>query len=262
MRIIDAHAHIASWPSLGECEEVLLESLEKYGISFTLVSNADAAEFPSVPTARERVKDQLECLKETVDFCKRSHGRVGAAIWIRPFYEREIPQELIDYIKENRRYIHAFKFHPYDEKMRSNDPALFPYYELALELGLPFLVHTAADEWSRIDDLAEMAEKYPDLIFIAAHLELCSDNEHAIEVMKRHPSIYGDTAWVPMEKALKCMKECGVDHLMFGTDNPIDGLDTLDNPMYREYYENAYGLSEEDLEALMFGNAMRIYQIP
>lgn len=260
MRIVDAHAHIASWPTPKETEDTLLESLEKYGISYTIISNADAAEFPSVGDHHPYL-NTLEAAKEAVRFAREHPDKIGVAIWLRPYYEKEITPELRAFIAENRDLIKALKFHPYDEKMPVDDPSLIPYLELAKELDLPVLVHTATDEESRIEHLIEVAKAYPEVAFVAAHLELCSNNLHAIEAITPYPNIYCDTAWVPIDKAILAMDILGSDRVMFGTDNPIDGVDTLGNPMYTDYLENRLNLRGDLYEKLMEGNAAFVYKI-
>ncbi len=56
--------------------------------------------------------------------------------------------------------------------------------------------------------------------------------------------------------------------MLFGTDNPIDGPDTLlhnktgDRSLYQEYfYELREQLSEDDYHNLMYKNAQRIFRI-
>ena len=56
--------------------------------------------------------------------------------------------------------------------------------------------------------------------------------------------------------------------MLFGTDNPIDGPDTLlhnktgDRSLYQEYFIELRGLLDaDDYENLMYKNAQRIFQI-
>ena len=59
------------------------------------------------------------------------------------------------------------------------------------------------------------------------HLGLGTDHELAIKLISKLPNLYGDTTWVNAKDTLKAIKVCGVDKIMFGSDNPIDGLETL-----------------------------------
>jgi uncharacterized protein len=260
MLIIDSHAHIASWPTIKKSEDMIAESMERYGVKFTLLSNCDAAEFPSVGKKPKVQKDTLTCLKEVVAFVKKYPTELGALVWIRPRKEK-LSQELIDYIAANRRYIYGIKFHPYESHLRIDTKTMMPWINLARTFGMPMLVHTAQDQYSDIRFLKTVADFNPDVTFVAAHCQLCSDNSAAFEVMKTTPNIYGDTAWVNMKFARKILTKIGPDRLMFGTDNPIDGVDTLANPMYHDYFTNRLRLPAHIYHNLMARNAMKVFGI-
>ena len=118
------------------------------------------------------------------------------------------------------------------------------------------------DIYSSIKYLADVAGRFPKVRFIAAHLELCSNHECAIEAMKEHPNIYCDTAWVDMATAKKVIDEVGEDRIFFGTDNPIDGKGTLANPLYASYFKNEIGLPKKQYEKLMGKNAEAFFHLP
>ena len=70
------------------------------------------------------------------------------------------------------------------------------------------------------------------------------------------------------EKAIKFIDKCGNHKLMFGSDMPIDGLDTYSEngsgqpSMYREYFNGLETkLSSEDYEKLMWKNATRFFKL-
>ncbi|MGN1262059.1 MAG: amidohydrolase family protein [Candidatus Enteromonas sp.] len=261
MKFIDIHAHIASWPTLTDTEEAVLASMESHGIRFALVSHCDAAEFPSVGDETPRGLDSIAIHEELLAFQRANPSRIGGYFWIRPYAE-EVTPRLSRYIHEHRSSIYGLKFHPYTAQVKINDSRLDPYFRLARQEGLPVLVHTAMDIYSSIKYLAEAAERFPDVKFIAAHLELCSNHECAIEVMKKHPNIYCDTAWVDMETAKRVIEEVGEDRIFFGTDNPIDGKRTLNNRMYEAYFENAANLPKKQYEKLMGKNAEAFFHLP
>lgn len=260
--IIDCHAHIMSSPSLLECEDTLLASMDKYGVDFALVSNCDAAEFPTGASAEVSGKDALTCLKETMTFVKQYPTRLGAAVWIRPVFEKGPSRELREYVSNNRDHIFALKFHPYAERTRVDSPLLEPYLDWAEKERLPVLVHTAEDEYSDVDFLVNVANLRPKIRFIAAHLQLLSDHSKGVEALRKAPNIYADTAWVPMKISAKVLRSIGPIRMMFGTDNPIDGLDTLSNPMYADYFKNKSRLSACLWKRLMSRNAIDLFSLP
>jgi predicted TIM-barrel fold metal-dependent hydrolase len=258
--IIDAHAHLAHWPTLKECESELLLSQERYGVAYTLISDCDCAEYPSVTKYGIHRVSCLQGLRRVLSFVKLYPDRFGALVWINPHNEIVTP-ELEKCIADNRQWIHGLKFHPYESQLKISSPKLKPYLELARKFNLPICVHTAQDKYSDVAMLGAVAEKNPDIIFVAAHMQLVSDNKAALEVLKKHPNVYGDTAWVDMKIAKKVLTEIGEDRILFGTDNPIDGVDTLNNPMYQAYYKNKVKLPGRLLHNLMYRNAEKVYHI-
>ncbi|MCR5348130.1 MAG: amidohydrolase family protein [Bacilli bacterium] len=261
MHLFDAHSHIASWHSVPEAERNLLLNMDRHGIDATLVSNADCTSFADESTPYAAHKTAAQGLKEVLDFAARNPGRIFAAAWVCPHLEPEPPLELASLIKANLHVVKALKLHPFCEQIAPDDPRLEPYYEIARTLGLPILSHTAVDENSKITHLAAAAKAHPELCFVAAHLELCSDHRFAIETIKDVPNVYADTAWVDLPSAICAIEALGENRVMFGTDSPIDGANTLDNPIYRDYFENVAHLDERTYSLLMRENALRLYKI-
>ena len=140
--------------------------------------------------------------------------------------------------------------------------------ELARKYKLPVIVHTADSENDSPMRVYEMACRYPDLIFVMAHMGLGTDNKLAVDLMEKAENLYADTAWVPIETTLEIIRRYGSERIMFGSDNPIDGLDTYDcNPkgepsLYRQYFGPLKDrISTEDYENLMEKTARRVLGI-
>ena len=262
MQVFDAHTHLGTWPSIKECQESLLCGMRRKNVLFSLVSHADCSSFPGEVAPDIEPLSAVEGLKGCLAFAKENEGRIFVAVWVKPRIEPFPSEELIRLMKENRRYIKAIKLHPFCERTPADSPAMEPYYALAREFDLPILVHTAVDEDSAIEHLVAAGKRNPDLRFVAAHLELGSDHRHAIEALKGVPNIYCDTAWVDLSSALLAQEELGADHVFFGTDAPVDGADTLDNPMYGEYFAHAEGSLHSRLSLVLFDNGVAFYDIP
>ena len=261
MNIIDAHAHIASWPSLKQSKANLIADMDRHFVSRALVSNADCATFPSVENYPRRPVDAATGLKEVLDFANEHPGRIYAAAWFCPGREPGPSKRFVALLEGNRNLVKALKLHPYCERIAADDPRVEPYYALAKRLDLPVLVHSAVDEYSSIGHLAAACRAHPDLRFVGAHMELCSDHRYALSTMMETPNLYADTAWVDMPMAKRVLFEVGIDRIMFGTDAPIDGDGTLNNPMYQAFFENQEGLSEELFHRLLEGNAASFYRL-
>jgi hypothetical protein len=93
--------------------------------------------------------------------------------------------------------------------------------EAAAELRLPILYHCA-----RVSDFHLLAQEYPGIAFIVAHLgSFASQNwtEHvaAIDLARRYANVYLDTSSVVYFKFLEqAAREAGPGKLIFGSDGP------------------------------------------
>lgn len=258
---IDAHAHIASWPTEKECIKNLFGGMKKYGVNYALVSDCDCSEFVDSGERNPNKLTAIEGAKRVLRLVKKYPDKIGLAIWVNPHFEK-VDDKFVSFIEENREFVHAIKIHPYESRLKISSKKIIPYVELAERFSLPVLFHTAADEYSDITMLLSLAKKYPNVKFVAAHLQLLSDNLFAIECMKKVNNLYCDTAWVPMKNAKKVLKEVGETRIVYGSDTPIDGLDTYANPLYQEYWNNRYKLKKSLYQKLMANNAIDLYSLP
>lgn len=260
MNTIDAHAHIASWPTVAESKRNLLHAMKVHYVEAALVSHADCSTYPGEHGFNAIPLSSIQGLMEVLAFAKENPGKIYAAVWIKPLVEPTPSPELLRLIDENRPLIKAIKLHPFCERIPPDDPRMEPYYELARTLELPILVHTALDPDSSIGHLVNAAKAHPDLRFVAAHLELASTHDFAVEAIKGTPNIWADTAWVDLKSAKNALMKLGKERVMFGSDAPIDGPGTLDNPLYISYFRNDIGLDEESYRMLIADNARAFYR--
>lgn len=257
--IIDTHMHVGKMLNFNLDEAVILEAMKKHDIDFGIVSSIEGTEFGhNFEVIPEELQiSQKEVNIRTLDFVKSNKGKLKGAFWIKPNLEGYggwIEQFLI----ENRDYFCAIKMHPFHSKMKPTDDKVRPYLELAEKLAVPFIVHTAGDIYSDPQNVYEAAKFYPKLNFVMVHLGLGTDNERAIELLEKLPNLYGDTTWVNTEKVLAAVKKCGSEKLLFGTDAPIDGVDTYEK--YKELISVLkLKLTRYEYENVMFKNAVRLF---
>ena len=165
-------------------------------------------------------------------------------------------------LREGGDCIKGLKIHPFYSMLPMTAPEIEPYLSYAAEKELPVLIHTASDEFSQPKFVYEAAKTHPRVNFIMAHVGLGTDNNDAIELIGSLPNLFGDTAWVKPESGLKLIKKYGAHKLLFGTDNPIDGVDTYAHPFYRTYFnEFRHWVTPDDYELLMHGNTERLYHL-
>lgn len=257
--IIDAHSHLGNVLNF-HMTDFLLPAIKKYGVDFSLVSNLEAVEVDQQMNdlPKEEQIDEIEVNQKALDFVKENQGMFGLLYWCKP-RTHGLNQETIDFIKKNRSYIYGLKFHPFYSNMPLTDKRIQPYFDLAKELHLSICVHTANDTNSYPKYVIEMARRNPSVKIVMAHLNLGGSCEEAIQAILNTPNLYGDTAWVSKENALAIMKKDS-KKLLFGTDNPIDGIDTY--LKYNDYFHSIKEeLTESDYKRLMVLNAIEVYGI-
>lgn len=267
--IIDMHAHIGEVMDFKMPGEVLIASMKKYNIDFSIISSCEAAAFDHnnkmLPYTIQ--KSQETVFQDTLDFARKYKGKLAVMPWVKPHYEN-VSNELISMIRNNLDITVGIKVHPFHSFISFNSPQVEEYIKLAESFDLPILVHTGNTTECSCMGVYEMAVKYPNVNFIMGHMGLGTDNREAIKMIKNQKNLYGDTAWVPLESTLLAIKECGIDKIMFGTDNPIDGLDTIgvnskgERSLYQQYFNELKDLiSQEEYEKLMYKNAIKFFKL-
>jgi predicted TIM-barrel fold metal-dependent hydrolase len=270
--IIDTHVHTGVFEDVDRVvnmsQEIVLESMDLYHIDFALVSNA-AVEYDCEwqPVPMEKQKSQEAYFQEAIEFARANPKKIGVLPWVKPANET-VTEELESLIKENRDVVYGIKVHPFHSKIAFDSPQVEEYIKLARKYHLPVITHTAdCDEASSVR-VYNMAKKYPDVDFVMAHMDLGTDNQTAIEMLGKLPNLYGDTTWVSLESTLQAIQLYGSKKIMFGSDNPIDGVHTYaKNPkgepsLYQRYFNELEALiGTEAYEDVMYKNAMRVFGI-
>ncbi len=267
--IIDSHAHIGRVLFMNLSLKKLLYSMEKYGVDFSLVSNIECTEYYQRDKKLPFIlrKSQTRALKRTLRAVKKHPDKLGILVWLR--IGQELPDEkLIKLIEKNREYIYGIKLHPYRSQTAPDSPKLEPVYDLARRFDLTVVSHTGDSDEADSIRLYNAAKAHPDINFVAVHMDLESGNDRAIERISKLPNLYGDTTWVPVKSTLKAIDKCGSQKILFGTDNPIDGKDTLlynragQRALSQEYFnEFKTMVSKDDYDKIMYKNAERLFNI-
>ena len=150
--------------------------------------------------------------------------------------------------------------HSWDHAFDS--PAYAPYYALAAEHGVPFVMQAGRSGGHRVHELghpsaiAGPASLYPDVPFVLSHLGLPWLTE-AIEMATAHPNVHLGTATHPPLRwpgeLLHYLRGAGASKVLFGTGYPLTGhLHTLAQL-------DALDVDGPTKEALRQGNARRIF---
>ena len=259
--MIDSHLHFGQIGEFNMPKEMLITSLAKYNIDIAIVSNIEGCEFDSelnlIPE-KEQVA-QLEVNRRTLKLVKTYPDKLRGQFWIKP-YQEGFDSEVEEFILNNRKYFVGLKVHPYHSNLALTEQQCQPYLEFANQHQLSVAVHTADDEKSRPYHVYQMAQKYNQIDFIMVHLGLGTDNSQAIKYVAQQENLYGDTTWVSYAHVKKKKKKCGADKILFGTDSPIDGVDTYQK--YEQFLEAEKNAWPPEVQKQVFStNAKKVFNL-
>lgn len=261
MKFIDSHVHFGNTGSFDLSEKLLLDSVEKYRIDYFIVSNLEGSEFDMNidKIKNKRSYTQIELNKRTVDFVKKNYRKCSGLLWIKPNTEG-FDNRLKEFYIENSNYFSGFKIHPYHSRLPVNHKKYIPYFKFAEENKLTVAIHTATDEYSKSEFVYEISRDYPSVNFILVHLDLISDNKNAIKYISKAHNLFGDSTWVKTEAVINAIKDCGSGKILFGSDNPIDGLDT-----YLKYQQMIFTIrntfNENECADFFFKNSEKLFKV-
>lgn len=161
--------------------------------------------------------------------------------------------------------LHGIKFHPDYQEFLVGDEALLPIFAEAERLGLPVSFHTGRDPYSPNlvhcppDVLGGIADRFPKLTIIAAHMGGMDMPEEAAKHLAGKKNVYFDTAFASRfltpEAFAELVRLHGVDRVLFATDCPWSTV-----PDELRLLERA-GLTAAETEKIAWKNAVELFGI-
>jgi len=263
MEIIDAHAHIypekiaqKATVAIGDFYDIsmempagtadrLIEDGKQVGVTRYVVH--------SVATTAHQVRSINEFIKKEM----QEHPEfIGFMTLHQDLTEEEVENEVEWAIRNGFKGI---KLHPDFQKFYIDEENAEKFYKSAGD-RLPILFHTGDNrfEYSKPHRLVNMAKKYPDVNFIAAHFGgyRCWDDAYMYKGLK---NVYFDTCsslpFISAEKAKEIIDVLGADRFFFATDFPM-----WDASKEMERF-NAIKLSDNEREMILSGNIKKLLKI-
>lgn len=123
----------------------------------------------------------------------------------------------------------GLKHHFWGTEVNITDPSFEPLVEAAVEMDVPVISHVTqyAEPYpserpseARSDDVVELAEQYPELTFVSAHVSAGGNWEYRIRNIADYENVYLDVSGSNCEvgQIEMAAEVLGVDRLLFGTD--------------------------------------------
>lgn len=236
MRIIDTHAHFGDWffPIRHYGKQETLRLMEQLGIEKSIFSSAKAI----VYDFREGNRDLKEVITDTPQM-------LGYVV-INPNYVDESKQELDSYL-ELPDFV-GVKCHASYTGCPPSSPAAKELLRYLQGRGKPILYH------SNLEQLAEVAQEFPDIQFICPHFGAVSDR---LKEMPKPDNLYVDfcATATTRDKVRAAVQWLGAKRVLFGTDL------TLINPSTILGMIEDAEISPEDKELVMHKNAVRLFRL-
>lgn len=253
MKLIDSHTHVGKFGQWSCSVASLLAAMGGFGVSQALVSTLSANEFDYAVQRIPTELDQLAINDELLQDVKASAGRLKALFWIRPFSET-VDARLKQYLTLNRDWFVGLKVHPLCAGLPFTVENYRAYLDLCRELALPFCIHSQPDGYANIKLIAAAARQYPQVNFVAVHMELGTNHRAAMQMIRDCSNLYGDTTLVEPADVAAAMETCGSEKILFGSDAVVFGENS-----YARYAPLKELISGEAAEKLFCGNAQKLF---
>lgn len=222
MLLFDAHIHVGQFKVQYESPKELVEYLSSVGVSRFAVSSTTTCE-----------ENYAKVIKEHQKLKVLAGDSVIPVLWLT-----------IDSLHNGG--VNSFLKSGIDWKCVKIHPALSPKrwsidtenmdmaIAIAKDLQVPFLIHTGETLGCNPLNFEKSIKKHHDVPFILAHGRPIGQT---IEMMKKYPNVWCDTAFMPTENIVNLCKENLQERVLWGSDYPI--------PKY--YYP------QEDMKAYYLG---------
>src|SRR6266436_2210932 len=240
--IFDAHVHLGEdIDGFSGSYEELEAALDSYGVSrwfFFCLDEPDR--HPGFRAANDR----------TLEYGARSNGRMI------PFVRLDLSESPSE---EAKRCLdlgaRGIKLHPRAQRFLLNDERLAPVFALAAERRVPILIHGGRGLPPIAKELGHLVESYPEAQLIIAHGGI-ADLPALAEQFAGKAGVFFDTSvWSPID-LLSVFHVFSPEQIVYASDFPYGQQPS--SLLIALRTAKASGLDEEDLRAMLAGNANRI----
>lgn len=187
--------------------EQALQTMDKNGVDKAIVCATTATIFKAM---NDSVNEEI----------KKAEGRLIGFVRVNP-NEGEPVLEEIDMRVRSQGW-KGIKLHPTLSAFPLVDTQTFPVFEKAKELKVPILVHTGSETFTSPAQVALVAEIYPEVTVIMAHMGSPWLVKESILVAKRRDNVVIDTSIQPNPTLIReAVRAIGAERVLFGSDLPF-----------------------------------------
>lgn len=223
--------------------------MKECGVDYYVVSSTTQCE-----------EDYPGVIREIKELIRIDKTKVLPAIWITPRgLQGDIEWYLETKIKWRMIKVHP-EINPTEWLPESNN--FLEVVEIASEMHLPILIHTAEKVFCEARTFESLIAKYPNITFILAHGR---PSKQALSILRIYENAFADSAFMSVQQMQRFIEK-GLSHkLIWGTDMCIP-KHFYPNKDMAEYYRgkvNAFQkvCTQNQFEQVMFRNASKIFNL-
>ena len=150
----------------------------------------------------------------------------------------------------------GIKLHPRAQAFGFGDRAAESIWRVAEEAQVPILIH-AGRGMPRMDPLAELALRYPDVVVVLAHAAIADQGMFASR-LRDHPNIVYDTSTFSVFDQLELFARISAERIVFASDVPYGRpIGALHTALRIAVYA---GLDDRERQALVGGTMIDILE--
>ncbi|EEG73890.1 amidohydrolase family protein [[Clostridium] hylemonae] len=243
--IIDFHTYVGT-SMLGQesTEDELLQNMAENQVDISVICPVKTTD-PFFERQNEYVSD-----------LQRKHaGKLAGFCRIDPNLGKDSEKILRESVQELE--LKGLVLHPWEETFAINDKKVYPFMEICREYGLPVLVETGYPWLSHCFQVADLAERFPEITFIMSHGGQFDSSGYALtdvdHVMDRHSNLMIETSGDYSDEGIENIPErLGYDRLVFGSHFPWL------NTELEIYRIQRADLTDEARESIFYKNALRL----
>jgi uncharacterized protein len=112
----------------------------------------------------------------------------------------------------------GIKLHPRAQAFHFGDPAAESIWKVAEEAKVPILIH-AGRGMPRMDSLADLALRHPDVVLVLAHAAIADQGMFASR-LRDHPNVVYDTSTFSVFDQLELFARVPAERIVFASDVP------------------------------------------
>ena len=219
-KIFDTHIHIGQYHSIYTSPEDILSFLDSVGVWKFAVSSTTTCE-----------ENYQKVIYEFKKFTSKAEGRAIPVLWVTP--QMINSWNLFSLFDQGIEW-KCLKIHPQlaPEEWIDCSANLMLIASVASLKHLPLLIHTGEMYGCFPKDYGDIISQREDVTFILAHGRPINET---IDMMKKYPNVWVDTAFMPTDNIKKLCDENLSDRVLWGTDYPIPKHYYPDKDM-KDYY--------------------------